>query len=300
MIPEKLKKGDAIGLCSPSAVMDRERGLLLQQEISKMGFAVKQADHLYADTYGYNASPEERASDMMQLVLDEKVRLILFGGGEGANELLPLLDYETMKRIPKQFCSYSDGTTLLNAIWALTGIETYYGMTPRALMEGNPYDRMQFMRHLTADDAYEHIPAAPWHNLCPGTAEGILVGGYSRCFAMLLNGKYFPADMQQDYILFLEDHEMFGGVDRVSAMISHIEQQPFVERVRGLLFGHYSEPVHKDLLARLKRFGEKHQVPVAYCDDFGHGKYHGILPIGRRARLDTVQGKLVYGERGRQ
>ena len=294
MIPELLKSNGTIGICSPSSIADRERSNTYRAFFSSYGFQMREADNMYKDTYGYNASPEERADDMMQLVLDDSVAQIIFGGGEGANELLPLLNFEIIKKHPKQFCSYSDGTTVLNAIWANTGVETYYGMTPRALAEGDVYDRMHYFQHFVDGNVHEHVPAAPWVNLVPGVAEGILVGGYTRCFAMLLNGKYFPIDLKQDYILFLEDHEMFGGVDRVSAMISHIEQQDFMGSVRGLLFGHYSDPVNQDLLNRLKRFGEKYNVPVAYCDDFGHGKHHAILPIGRKARLDTVNGKLFY------
>lgn len=34
----------------------------------------------------------------------------------------------------------------------------------------------------------------------------------------------FPINLKEKYILFIEDHEMFRGVDYVSAMLSHIEQ----------------------------------------------------------------------------
>lgn len=50
-----------------------------------------------------------------------------------------------------------------------------------------------------------------------------------------------------------------------------------VEQVSGMLFGHYSKPPHPELSERLKRFGDKHNVPVAYCDDFGH--YEVCFPV---------------------
>lgn len=294
MIAPLLEKGSVIGICSPSSVADRERYARTIEVIESMGFRVREADNLYKDTYGYNAAPEERAADLHQLIRDPEVKMVLFGGGEGGNELLPYLNFELIRRHPKRLCSYSDGTTLLNTIWAQTGLETYYGASPRSVTEGNEYDREQFKSHMVRGDATYHVPGSPWRWLCPGCAEGVLVGGYSRCFAMLLNGSFFSIDLEQKYILFLEDHEMFGGVDRVSAMISHIEQQDFIQCVAGLVFGHYSEPVNVQLLDRLKRFGEKYRVPVAYCDDFGHGENHAILPIGRRVRLDDSQGTLTY------
>jgi len=64
--------------------------------------------------------------------------------------------------------------------------------------------------------------------------------------------------------------------------------------VSGMLFGHYSKPVNGHLLERLRRLGEKWNIPVAYCDDFGHGENHAILPIGAEAALDTEQHTLRY------
>ena len=51
---------------------------------------------LYKNTYGYLASEMERANDFNQLVLNQDVDLILFGGGEGGNELLPYINYENI------------------------------------------------------------------------------------------------------------------------------------------------------------------------------------------------------------
>ncbi len=46
--------------------------------------------------------------------------MVLFGGGEGGNELLPYIDFENIATHPKIVCSYSDGTTILNAIYTKT------------------------------------------------------------------------------------------------------------------------------------------------------------------------------------
>lgn len=103
-----------------------------------------------------------------------------------------------------------------------------------------------------------------------------------------------PLDPNEKYVLFVEDHESFGGVDYVSAMLTHIEQDKLMENVTGVIFGNYSENEHPELLGRLKRMGEAHHIPVVYCDDFGHGWNHAILPIGRRVRLDADQKRLQY------
>ncbi len=45
-----------------------------------------------------------------------------------------------------------------------------------------------------------------------------------------------------------------------------------------------------------KRFGERYAIPVAICDDFGHGKYNAIIPNEENAVLDTNQQKLIFEE----
>jgi len=292
-----LSHGGVIGLCSPSSVPERETTERRIAEMKAMGFRVQEAENFYSATYGYLASPEERAADFNQLIRENEVGLILFSGGEGSNELLPLIDYEAIRRTPKRISSYSDGTTILNAVWALTGLETYYGASPRCFDGISDYDRWHFEHHLVLDDAKEHLASAPWQVAAEGVAEGILVGGYARNFAMLLGSRYFPCSLQEKHILFLEDHEMFGGIDYVSAMLSHIEQSDWMNTVTGLLFGHYSHKPQPWLMERLQRLGERWHIPVAYCDDFGHGDRHAILPIGRRAVLDTHHSTLRYLEK---
>ncbi|MCI5884990.1 MAG: LD-carboxypeptidase [Clostridiales bacterium] len=295
MISEPLKKNGTIGICSPCHIAGRQEMMLIGFQLRQMGFTVKESDNIYSNTYGYAATPEEKAHDLMQLICDDEVGLVLFGGGEGCVEVLPYLDFEEIKKHPKRICAFSDSTTLLNSIWANTGMEVYYGLAPSDFMMGlSDYNRLFFEGHILSRDMNEHIPYSKWILCNEGVGEGILFGGYSNNVALMLGSRYFPIDKSQDYILFVEDHERFGGLDYVSAMIGHIEQNPIMDNIKGVLFGHYSVTRHPELYERLKRFGEAFNIPVAYCDDFGHGDASAILPIGRKAVLDTVKGSLTY------
>lgn len=287
IVPARLPAGGVIGVCSPSHIATREGYAPTLANLRAMGYRVKEAPHLYSASYGYQASPEERAEDFMSLILDDEVNMLLFGGGECSNELLPLLDFEAIRRHPKLICSYSDATTLLCAVWALSGVETYYGQSVRTFAAPEDYELAQFRRHQVEGGVTRHQPSAPWRALTPGHAEGTLVGGYTRNFALLQGTRYFPYDPAERHLLFLEDHRMFGGVDYVSAMLTAIEQSDFMQTVTGMIFGHYSEPTDSFLLERLTRLGRRWNIPVAYCDDFGHGARQAILPIGRRAALDV-------------
>lgn len=289
-----LKQGGVIGICSPSHIADYYDYQRQIESMRRCGFRVKEGNNLYKSTHGYAATPEERAADFNQLIADPEVELILFGGGEGANELLPYIDFEKIKRNPKRICSYSDGTFILNPIWAQTGLETYYGQAPHLFLDMSDYDAKHFWGHLVHDDMNEHVPNSEWKVQHGGVAEGILIGGYARNFALNISSKYLPLNMEEKYVLFVEDHESFGGVDYVSAMLTHIEQDKLMEHVSGVIFGNYSGNEHPEFLARLKRMGETHNIPVVYCDDFGHGWNHAILPIGRKVRLDAEAKRLIY------
>lgn len=295
MIAPCLKDAGTIGLCSPSHVAEPEKYRVIIHEIQRLGFRVKEAPNLYSRTYGYSAAPEERGADFNALVKDSEVELVLFGGGEGSNELLPYIDFDAIAAHPKRFSSYSDGTTILNAIWAKTGLGTYYGFAPGHFIELKYYDYEQFRRHLMEGTTpMDHASVTPWRCLREGRGEGVLVGGYCRNFAMLLNSAYYPIDREQPHVLFLEDHERFGGVDYVSAMLTAIELDPFIHSVKGLLFGHYALQTPPELWERLKRFGEKWQIPVAACDDFGHGANHATLRIGHPVVFNAERGLLHY------
>lgn len=283
-----------IGICSPSHIPNRDDYAKTIASIRAYGHDVVEADNLYRATHGYLAAPEERAADFNQLIRDERVDLILFGGGEGSAELLPYIDFEAVRRHPKCICSYSDGTTILNAVTAKTGLVTYYGQAPYLFDSFRDYDRQHFERHFVNGPAERHARSGDWLVQRHGTGEGMLVGGYLRNFALLLGSRYCPLDLTRDYVLFLEDHEMFGDVSYVAAMLAYIEQSAFMPRVRGLLFGHYSVQRNPNLYALLRRVGERWSIPAAYCDDYGHGDNHAILPIGCHCALDTERQTLRY------
>jgi len=291
---DKLKPGDTIGMVSPSHIVEEERCQNIIRRINELGFKVKVGNNIYKDTYGYIASEYERADDFNQMIYDNDVKMVLFGGGFGAVDILPLIDYNGIKQNPKIFLSYSYGTSILNAIYAKTGLKTFYGQAPGNFEDLRLYDYKQFSSHFLQEYISDFVSNSEWISLCGGVCEGTLIGGYTWNFALLLNTEFLSIDPYKKYVLFLEDNERFTNIAGVSMLISHIEQSKLAENISGMLFGHYSENRNPYLLERLKRFGEKHSIPVAYCDDFGHGKNHAIIPIGVPAQLDTRNNTMTF------
>ena len=70
----------------------------------------------------------ERAEELNALLRDPQVRCIMSTiGGSNSNALLPYLDYAAFRRDPKIVVGYSDATAVLLALYAQTGIPTFYG-----------------------------------------------------------------------------------------------------------------------------------------------------------------------------
>jgi len=295
MHAKRLPRNGTIGIFCPSHVADMKRYAPSVAALERLGFHVKFGANVEKDTYGYVASAEERAADLDALVLDDSVDMIMFGGGTGAVEVLPLIDYENIRRHPKLFSSYSDGTSILNAVHARTGLVTYYGICASDFADLRYYDYMQFCSHFVEGfKAEQFVSDSQWKTLHEGTCEGTLIGGHALLFALTLANEHFKYDTDRKYLLFLEDYEKISTVGQVCTYLAFIGQTTFMRNVTGLIFGHYSDNVPDDLVRCLHRFGIEHHIPVVYTDDFGHGTRHAILPIGVNASLDADKQCLTF------
>lgn len=295
MKANRLPKDGTIGIFCPSHVADMARYAHIVKAIERLGYKVKLGANIQKDTYGYAASAEERAADLNALVADDDVQMILFGGGDSAVEILPFIDYDNISRHPKLFSSYSDGTSILNAIYAQTGLVTHYGFGAGEFSDLRYYDYMQFCTHFVEGyNAEQFVSDSDWKTINGGTCEGTLIGGYCSLFGLTLTNKYFKYNKDTKYLLFLEDHEYFSEVATASSYLAFIEQSAFMDNVTGLIFGQYSANLPENLARCLERFGRRNNVPVVYTDDFGHGTKHAIFPIGVNARLDADKQSLLF------
>lgn len=295
MTADKLSQSGTIGIFCPSHVAEEARYGRIKAAVERLGYKVKFGANITKSTYGYAASAEERADDLNQLVSDGDVRMILFSGGESAVEILPYIDYDNIRENPKIFSSYSDGTSILNAIYSQTGLITYYGYGAGQFEDLRYYDYSQFCANFVqGGKADSFVKNSEWVTLSGGTCEGTVIGGYCSLFGLMLSNRYFRYDVCKKYLLVLEDNECFSQVGAVATYLSFIEQSAFMKNVAGLIFGHYSINVPDDLYSCLARFGRRSSVPIVYCDDFGHGVNHAVLPIGMRAGFDADKQTLSF------
>ena len=127
----KLHRGDTIGVFSPSSpatAFAKKRYERAKAFMRDKGFRIKEGK-LTGMSDGYRSgSIAERADELNELLHDPEVTCVMSAiGGANSNSILPYIDYEYFKAHPKVVIGYSDVTAILLAIYAKTGISTYYG-----------------------------------------------------------------------------------------------------------------------------------------------------------------------------
>lgn len=127
----KISMGDCIGIFSPSSPITYNcpnrfnRGVKF---LEAKGFKVLYGNLTGKSDFYRSGSIKERAEELNSLIRNPEVKCIMSTiGGMNSNSILPYIDYECFKTNPKPITGYSDVTAILLAIYAKTGITTYYG-----------------------------------------------------------------------------------------------------------------------------------------------------------------------------
>ena len=133
--PEKLKKGDTIGICAPSGGIAEKEDILqlelAENQLRKMGYKIIETKSVRKETKGRSASGKERAKEFMELLENEEVKLIIFAaGGDFLIEIFDYLDFEKIKDLkPKWLQGYSDITGISFLFNTILDIPTMYCQT---------------------------------------------------------------------------------------------------------------------------------------------------------------------------
>ena len=306
--PRRLRPGDTLALINPSgAVYERAPYTLAIETLQALGFVVREAPHLRA-RYGHFAGTDaQRASDVNAMFADPTVHgLLAMTGGSGGNRILPLLDYDAIRRAPKFLGGFSDTTALVNAVHARTGLVTFH--CPLAATEWNSFST-EHWRGAVVDalaltlanpkDRDEHIVPRTGrvHTLRGGKARGPLLGGNLAVLTSMAGSPYWPAF--DGAILFLEDTNEF--IYRVDRMLSTLKISGVLQRLNGVVLGAFTrcEPGdgHYGTLTLDEVFDDYFKplnIPVYSGALFGHIRRKFTLPVGLEVEMDADAGTVRF------
>ncbi len=336
--PKLLKKGDCIGIISPSAGIAKlfphrvENGAKMME---KMGFRIKFSKHAF-DMNGYvSASAKERADDIHEMFLDNEVKAIICTiGGNHANQVLKYLDFDLIKKNPKVFVGYSDITILHYAFAKKAGLRTFYG--PCVMPEFGefpeilPYTREHFEKAVMKKEAMGKIDASTqWTDQLlnwftrddlkgprlmqknegyqwwkEGVTEGDIFGGTIPTINHLAGTEYW-VDMK-DKIMFLDIPE---GDDPgapfsqswLDSFFADFDNLGIFDSIKGLVIGrpyHYGQDEIKMLKNMIMEYTKDCSYPILYNANIGHASPMVTIPMGVKVRLNSKANNFEIEEAG--
>ncbi len=319
----RLCRGGTVGIVSPSwggagAFPHRLRKGVARLE--SLGFRVAIGPHALEQRSFVSDTAENRVADLHQMFRDPQVQAIVAAiGGDHSCHLLPLLDFDLIRKNPTILMGFSDVTVLNVAIWQTTGLVTFNG--PALLTDFAEHPRMldytetSFLRTVCRAEppgriepsprwTEEHLdwaaqadlerprrqePSDGWTWLRPGHARGTLVGGCLESLQHLRGTQFWPR--LAGAILFLETSEEKPSLAKVDGILMDYENMGVLQALAGLLFGRpmkYSDAEKGELREVLLERTGRYDFPVVADMDFGHTSPQFVLPVGCEARIDST------------
>ena len=299
MKAKRLNKNSIIGVCAPSGYVkekNKEELDYAQKLLKELDLEVKYSKNLYSNSLGYSATVEEKQEDINFLIKDKSVNAIAFAkGGNNANSILDLIDYEDIKKNPKIFFGFSDNTVLLNAIYKMTGLITYHFTNFKGLFESAiDFNKEQFITAFIHGYKGNVKHNSDWLTIREGKCTGKLIGGNLSSIVKILNTKYSP--IFKNNILFIEALSLEDGIEEVSSLLYELKMNKVFDKISGLLIGNYdseSDIQIEDLVCEVTK---DYNFPIIKCNDFGHTKTNIVLPIGIKCTMDADNCELKFEE----
>jgi muramoyltetrapeptide carboxypeptidase len=300
--PPRLRPGDTIGIAAPASAFEEEafhRGI---RRIHDAGYRTSFCPDIFSRS-GYLAGTDERRADELHRLFADRTISAIFcaRGGYGSQRILPLLDAATIRRNPKIFMGYSDITALHTYFQKMCDLVTFHGPLVTEL------DRMDagavsfVFESLGRKSPWGELPACGIEALCPGNAEGELIGGSLSIYSILLGTVYAP--LMEEKILFFEDRgEKPYAIDRI---FSHLKLAGIFNRINGLILGQFVPPVgwegeEESYGAEIKRIvleaALEFNFPVLANFPAGHARRNICFPMGVRVRIDGIKKTVAIVE----
>ena len=230
----------------------------------------------------FSGSAKEKAYQLMRMFEDPEVEEIYdISGGDAANQILDDLDYEKIAKSKALFWGYSDLTTVINAIYTMTGKASVLYQVKFMTSFGTA-TQLQRERFQNRDQLFS--PAFDF--VQKNEMKGIVVGGNIRCFLKLAGTRYFP-DLENKILLL----ESFGGeVPQMVSCLSSLKQLGAFEKVNGIILGTFTvmERNHciPDMVTLVKEYAHP-DTPIAVTRDIGHGDNAKAIMIGKEIEISA-------------
>jgi muramoyltetrapeptide carboxypeptidase len=308
--PHRLEPGATLGIIAPASAPPNPKKIdEAITALEKLKFKVKLAKNVHRRNGFLAGTDQERAADLMSMFKDKQVDgIICVRGGYGTARILPLLDYEIIRKNAKVFIGYSDITSLHCAFLMKSNLISFHGpmLNSDFAHDDIPQFTVQsFLRTLMRTEPPGDIAtgySGKIKTLRGGTVNGKLIGGNLSIVCASLGTPWQPPF--HDRILFFEDLDEVPY--RMDRMLTQLLNAGLLQQVAGIAIGinkncvdpnakklkeyrQTTEDVFRERLLPLK-------IPVMMDLPFGHVAFNATLPVGGHVTLDATNGKLIIAE----
>ncbi|WP_176448420.1 LD-carboxypeptidase [Lentibacillus sp. CBA3610] len=299
MKPQRLAKGDTVGIMAPASPSDIRRLERAVPFFERMGLHVKLGKTTNLK-YGYLAGTDaERMADFHDMVTDNTIKAIIFArGGYGTARIANQIDYHLIRQNPKIFWGYSDITYLHTAIRQQTGLTTFHGPMPASDIADDDFDALSanmFRQLFDPVTLHYSEDISPLNVIVSGEADGELIGGN---LSLLISSLGTPYEINTEgKLLLLED--IGEAPYRIDSMLNQLKLAGKLHAASGIIIGDFAEaepPEGKPSLS-LKHVLHDHLAdlacPVMSGFKIGHCFPHFSVPLGEKATLNTAEKSLI-------
>ncbi len=305
--PESVSAGATLGIIAPaSAPTDPQAVERAVAVLTKLGFKIRFAPNVKKRNGFLAGTDRERSSDLLRMFSDKKVDAIFcVRGGYGTARLLPMLDYDVIRKNAKAFIGFSDITSLHCAFLTQADMISYHGPMlasdiAKADMPDFTLDSLSGVLAGTRKSLSDGYKGKTVRTLRKGIARGQLIGGNLSVFCTVIGTPYQPRFKGR--ILFLEDID--EAPYRFDRMLMHLSNAGLLQQVHGVAIGlnancedpksRTSKEFRQSLEDVLRERLLPLKVPVVIGLPFGHVPINGTLPVGMDVVLDADRGELSW------
>ncbi|WP_017473834.1 S66 peptidase family protein [Amphibacillus jilinensis] len=283
----KLQQGDKVGLiaCSDGRKLEQQDQIeRIKNLFESWGIGTVEAKTIYRQEGTYwSGPPALRAQELIKLYKNPTIKVIFdLSGGDSANQVLPYLDFNTIKQHSKPLFGYSDVTVLLNSLYSQACAPVYHyqimhlGSNKDKLQERSLYNLL-FNDQEALNFDYDWIQG--------DALSGQIVGGNIRCFLKLAGTSYIPDPKGK--VLFLES--LSGQPNRIATFLAQLEQIGYFDQINGLLLGTFTELEQTSgtgaLVELVQPYAQKYHWPIIKSDQLGHSPESPLLRLGQQLTL---------------
>lgn len=295
--PPALSRGEKIGLIAPGETIQKKTGEKGIAALRSWGYHPIRGKYLSAK-YGFLAgTDEQRVTDIHAFVKNPPTKgIFAMAGGSNCNRLLPLLDWQLVKRYPKIFYGMSDVSTLLNAIYAKTKLITFHGLSVLHLKHQEDMTKVFLQKAVSS----QPIGEIPWNDtviIKEGICTGKLLGGNLESVANLLGTPYCPE--WKNALFFWE--ELKEPNAEISRMLMNYKNAGVFDKIKGMVIGKlYKCSIREKMSIRqiVLDLTKEYDFPIIMNAPFGHFCENVTIPIGVNSVLDTEQKRWKIVESG--